>query len=298
VQQGVLLLLIAVPLFNINKNFMALQTAQREQKAFAIYRSLRWLLIIGFIIIASLLQWEEGIYYSFLLVEFILFLVLLWKSRKYLNLSFDRSLFAHHLSFGSKSFIAELFSVLTSRLDIIILGYMLTQYETGVFSFYIFFVKSLLIFPGILQQNINPIIAKNWREKTIDLLENKLKKLRKINAIVILAQFVFILVFYSGYTILFKPKYSQSLLFLFINGLSLLPFAYIAWGGAALVMTGQLKANIIRTLIILMFSVMTLLILTSFYGLYGACLAVSVNMLFTFITLRVFIEKRTGIKLI
>jgi O-antigen/teichoic acid export membrane protein len=299
VQEAVIPILFAVPFFNINKNFMALQTAQREQRSFAILRSLRWVIIIIFIFFAAMvLKSEKSIYYAFIFTEFLLFLIYSWKCREYVMIAIDSVLIKKNLLFGSKSFVAELFSVLTSRLDIIILGYLLSQYDVGVFSFYIFFVKSLLIFPGILQQNINPIIAQSWREKTHLLLKNKISKIRKINILVIVAQFVFVMISFSIYTVLFKPDYSESILFLGINGLATLPFAYIAWGGSILVMTGQLKANINRTILTLCFSVLSIGVLTYIYGLYGACAAVTLNMLFNFFMLYKFVERKTSIQLV
>lgn len=298
VQQGVIILLITIPLFNLNKNLMAFLTANRNQKEFSIFRTLRWAILITLIVIFTLLsKWKEGIYYAFLFTEATLLIILIYRSFHAFTRKIKRHQMKTHLVFGGKSFIAEVFSELTSRLDIVIIGYFLTQWEVGVFSFYIFFVKSLLIFPGILQQNINPVIVKHWKEKTLNLLESKLKKLRRFNLIISLLQLVMILIVYSLYTYYFRPGYFDSILFLIINCLAILPFTQIAWGGAVLVMTGMLRANIMRTALIAIFSITTLIVLSSFFGLFGTCIAVSLNMLFSFFMLRTFVQNKVGIRL-
>jgi len=299
VQEGLIILLSAIPFFNLNKNLMAFLTARRFQKEFSLFRSLRWAILITLIVIFTfIINWNEGIYYAFLFTEISLLIFLSYRSFH----SFTRKVKIHqmrtHLVFGGKSFIAEVFSVLTSRLDIVIIGYFLTQWEVGVFSFYIFFVKSLLIFPGILQQNINPLIVKHWKEKTLNLLEDKLRKLRRINLIISLLQLVMILMVYIIYTLYFRPEYFDSLLFLLINCLAILPFTQIAWGGAVLVMTGMLRANIIRTVLIAAFSIATLIIFSFYLDLLGTCIAVSLNMLFSFFMLRTFVQNKVGIRLI
>lgn len=299
VAKGLMPTLFAVPLFNANKNFMALDTALRAQKAFAVTRAARWIILIVLISLNIFtFKSKEGIFYSFFFTELFLLIFHLVKNKYFLTKWIKLSELKDNLNFGFKSFSAEIFSIFNSQADILIIGYFLTQTEVGVFSFYIFFVKAIFILPGIIQQNINPIISKHWKEQTISLLEDQLKVLRKNNWRVISFIALITGVLYFLLVTIFRTGFYQSLPFFYVNLIFAIPLATISWGGAALVMAEKLKANLLRTGIILIFSIVSLLLLTFSFGLVGACIAVSLNFVFQFFMLFKYVQKDLGIKLI
>jgi O-antigen/teichoic acid export membrane protein len=290
---------LSLPFFNWNKNFMAFATGTRNQKLFSNIRSFRWLIIIGFVAAVTLVSADPiWLYYSFLLAEVSLFIFCFAKYSNLLTINFSLQDVKSNLSFGLKSFFAEIFSVMNDKLDLIILGYLLTNTEVGVYSFFIFFAKSLYIFPGILQQNINPMIGKHWSAQTMDELGPTLNKIRKVNATIVLVQALVIVVFYKVLTDNYKPEFTDSLKYLAITFIGIIPFAFIGWGGSILVMTGKLKANIYRTLVLLVFTVLTTFLFTSFFGFTGAIWAVVANGIFAFLLLFGFVKRETGIRLV
>jgi len=297
--QGLFIATLSLPLFNWNKNFMAYSTGVRDQRLFSNIRSLRWLVIIAVIGYAALMKAEVyWLFYSFLCAEGVIFIFFLVKFSKLLTKNFGISDLKANLSFGLKSFFAEIFSVMNDKLDLIILGYLLTNTEVGVYSFFIFFAKSLYIFPGILQQNINPMIGKHWAEETMAELAGFLKKIRKVNAAVVLAQAIAVLVFYKVLTDYYIPEFADSLKYLALSFVGIIPFAFIAWGGSILVMTGKLRANIERTLLLLLFTILTTMVLTYYLGMEGAVYAIILNGIFAFFLLFGFVKKETGVKLV
>ena len=296
---GVFISTLSLPLFNWNKNFMAYATGIRNQKLFANIRSLRWLVIIGFITFASLNSIDSHwLYFSFLVSELVIFALCLLSFSKLFTVNFKFSDLKNNLSFGLKSFTAEVFSILNDKLDLIIIGYLISNTEVGVYSFFIFFAKSLYIFPGILQQNINPLIGKHWNSNTMDELYITLKNIRNVNVAIILIQAVGILIFYKVLTDFYKPEFAGSLGYLALSMAGIIPFALISWGGSILVMTGKLKENIIRTFLVLVFSILSTLVLTFGFGMMGAVGAVAINGIFYFLMLYGFVKSVTGIRLV
>lgn len=299
VVNGFLITATGIPLFNLNKNFMALLTGRKEQKMFSIIRGLRWFMIIFFIGINTLFIGKT--IFNFLalpLTEIILVSILIRDNRKYLTKNFSKSQVLENFSFGIKSFIAEVFAILNNRLDIVVIGYFLSKKETGVFSFYIFFVKAIFIFPGILNQNFKPIFAKHWKENKVDHLKNAIRKIKRYNLLITLASTTLLSIFYFILVNYFYVSYFSSYSLFIVNILTAIPTALISWGGGLLLMAGKLKENNLRTLIILIVSTISLIFFTYQYGLLGAAIATSFTFIFTFIMLYSFVKRIIGIKLI
>jgi O-antigen/teichoic acid export membrane protein len=129
-------------------------------------------------------------------------------------------------------------------------------------------------------------------------LVEPLKKIRKVNAVVVLIQAAAVVGFYKVLTDYYRPEFADSLRYLALSFVGIIPFAFIAWGGSILVMTGKLKANIERTLFLLLFTISTSLVLTYFFGMEGAVYAVILNGIFAFFLLFGFVKKETGIRLV
>jgi len=296
---GLIITTFSMPFFNWNKNFMAFCTGTRNQKLFSNIRSLRWLLIIGVIGLIALFTGDSGLlYWSFLVSEFVIFVFFIFKFQGLTSLGFGKSEVFSNLSFGFKSLTAETFSVMNDKLDLIIIGYLISSAEVGVYSFFIFFAKSLYIFPGILQQNISPIIGKHWVEEKMDELMKLLKGVRMTNLIIVILQALAILAFYKVLIEYYMLDFRGSLHLLALSMMGIIPFALISWGGSILVMTGKLIANIQRTLLLLIFTVLSTMLLTFYFGLNGAVWAVVINGLFAFLLLFGFVKKETGIRLV
>ncbi|MCH6233083.1 oligosaccharide flippase family protein [Cognataquiflexum rubidum] len=290
---------LSLPFFNWNKNFMAFATGTRNQKLFSNVRSFRWLIIIGFVAAVTLVSADPiWIYYSFLAAEVILFVFCFAKFSNLLTINFAIRDIKSNLSFGLKSFFAEAFSILNDKLDLIIIGYLISSTEVGIYSFLIFFAKSMYIIPGTLQQNINPLIGKHWFSNTMEELNKTLKNIRNVNIAVVLVQAVAILIFYKILIAFYKPEFAGSWGYLALSMLGIIPFALISWGGSILVMTGKLKENILRTLILLLFTVLTTFIFTFFFGFTGAIWAVVANGIFAFLLLFGLVKRETGIRLV
>jgi hypothetical protein len=63
-------------------------------------------------------------------------------------------------------------------------------------------------------------------------------------------------------------------------------------------MTEKLRQNIFRTVYILIFSVISTIILSALFHIWGAVLAVLANAVFSFWLLNGFVKRETGIRLV
>ncbi|MFM7726887.1 MAG: oligosaccharide flippase family protein, partial [Flavobacteriales bacterium] len=138
-------------------------TGLRLQKRFAQQRILRWTIIISFVSIS--VAWNNSIesaLWCFFAAEFSLFILNTFQLGRRIKLTIDKATIAENLRFGMKTYAAELISVLNASLDVILIGYFLTNAETGIYSFVVYFAKTLYVFPGIMLQNFSPIISKAW----------------------------------------------------------------------------------------------------------------------------------------
>ena len=264
----------AIPLFILSKNFMALNTSLRNHKSFALIRSARWVLLIVFTwVFSSLFNDFDLIFIVPFLGEFLILIYCIVINRSKLEFDFRTNEIFSYLKFGISSNASEIFSTLSAKGDLLILGYVLSDLQMGQYSFLIFFAKSLLVFPGILQQNVNPIIKDYFHLNKVHDLISIFKRIKIINFIVLILQIILICIIYP-IVIKYIEGYNDTYLLLIFALFSIFPLATISWGGAILVMTGKLKANLVRTLAIVLFSMLSLFFLSIYFSLYGAIFSI------------------------
>lgn len=292
-------MLMALPFFSINKNFGAYYNGNRKQKSVAFQRIYRWAGLALLFFAGSLYQYSiDELMLSFLIVEGTLTLINITQNIKHFNFSISTKLIRESITFGMGSYISEITSTFNSSIDIILVAYFLTEQEAGQYSFIAFFVRTLYVFPGILSQNISPIISNHWMRKTIDKLNIKLAKVRSINLIVLTVQLIALLVFYKLVILYLKEGFETTYMAFLIAIAGTFLFAQISWGGSILIMTERLKANFQRTLIVLLLNITVCSIFTSTMGFMGSVTAISVNAILSFLLLKTFVYKKTGVRLI
>lgn len=291
--------LFALPFFNLNKNIGAYYSGLRKQKRFAIQRIMRWIIIISWVVAC---EWLNTSLYMFLwcfpAAELTVLLINIIELLPKLRFKPDFSETVKHLKFGMKSYIAELLSVLSASLDVLLIGYFLTNAETGIYSFILFFIKTLAVFPGILMQNFSPIVSRLWETGDMQSIQLRVQSIRKLNSRVVVLKLVFLLVAYPLVTSFIKQDFQETT-YLFISAIvGPFLFALIAWSGSMLIMTNKLYENIVRTASIIVLSTLSTITLTAIWGLTGACIACSINGIFAFWTTRHMIKRSLNISII
>jgi O-antigen/teichoic acid export membrane protein len=274
--------MLALPFFNINKNFGAYFSGLRLQKRFAQQRILRWIIIILFVCGSVFTQRPaEHTLWCFLAAELTVFLLNLFQLRGRVKLRIRRSTIVDNLKFGMKTYVAELISVLNASLDVILIGYFLTNAETGIYSFIVYFAKTLYIFPGIMMQNFSPIVSKTWASGKLDELKSRMYSIRRIALLIV----------YPIVKLFIKQEFSNTYSLFLISIVGAYVFSLISWSGSMLIMTNKLNENIARTLFIILMSASSTVVAAKFLGLHGACLAYGINGLISFWATKQFIKK-------
>jgi O-antigen/teichoic acid export membrane protein len=288
--------LLALPFFNLNKNFGAYFSGLRLQKRFAQQRILRWSIIITFVgatVLAGLSI--KTTLWCFFVAEITVFLMNTLQLRGRFNMKIKIITIVENLKFGMKTYVAELISVLNASLDVILIGYFLTNAETGIYSFIVYFTKTLYIFPGIMMQNFSPIVSKTWATEKKEELLIKMHSIKKINRWVVSAQLVVLLLAYPLITLFVKKEFSGTFGLFAITAFGAFIFSLIAWSGSMLIMTNKLNKNIQRVGLIITFSALSTILLTSFYGLQGACIGYSLNAIISYVATSRHIKSALGI---
>lgn len=293
------IILLALPFFSINKNFGAYYNGNRKQKSVAFLRIYRWTGLATLFLFGGLFQFSiETLMYSFLFIEGTLAAINILRNVQNFNFRFPSKLVVESISFGMGSYISEITSIFNSSIDIILVAYFLSENEAGQYSFIAFFVRTLYVFPGILSQNISPIISYHWMKKTISKLNNKLIKVRTVNLIVLIIQLIALLIFYKLIILYLKEDFETTYIAFLIAISGTFVFAQISWGGSILIMAEKLRANFHRTLLVLILNVTICTIFTSSLGFIGSVTAISVNAITSFLLLKSFVYKKTGVRLI
>jgi O-antigen/teichoic acid export membrane protein len=292
-------MLLALPLFCINKNFGAFYSGNRKQKFFAYQRIYRWGGLAVLFYVGGYYQYPiEQLIHSFLFIEGTLTLLNLALNHKRITFNISLKLIRESFRFGMGSYISEITSTFNNSIDIILVAYFLSDQEAGQYSFIAFFVRTMYVFPGILMQNISPIISNHWMRKTISELNNKLHKVRLINMIVLTLQLLLLLVAYKLIILQIKDGFEATYGSFVIAIVGTYVFAQISWGGSILIMTERLKANFHRTIIVLILNIVVCSIFTYTFGFLGSVVAISTNAILSFLLLKTFVYRKTGVRLI
>ena len=290
--------MVALPLFNINKNFGAYFTALRLQKRFAQQRILRWSIIFSFVIGCVFTEQSvDKTLWCFFVAEFIVLFVNFIQMRKRIKFRLQLPMLSDNLKFGMKAYLAELISVLNASLDVILIGYFLTNAETGVYSFIVYFVKTLYIFPGIMMQNFSPIVSKTWATGKLDELKSRMNSIRRMNLIVVSLQLAALLIAYPIITLYIKQEFNSTFSLFLISVLGAYVFSLISWSGSMLIMTNKLNENIHRTAFIIIASATCTLSFTWGFGILGAVVAYATNNVIAFLASRHFIKRTLNISI-
>lgn len=150
-------------LFPLNKVLLAYLNGLREMKAFSIFQGLRYFLVMLFVsaVAASSLPIELTAI-SFFIAECMTALaVLVYIARQRLIQSpqFCVKWMKKHFVFGSKGLLGGMFAEVNSRIDVLMIGYFLSDRATGIYSFAAMLVDGLYHVVALIRINFNPVLV-------------------------------------------------------------------------------------------------------------------------------------------
>ena len=150
--------------FCLNKVLINVINAFERMIAYAVIRSARFILIpilIGIVILFDLEN--QYLALSITITEILLFIVLLiYISSAMFRIRFPnaKSFFLEHLNYSVRGFFSGVMVELNTRLDVLILGYFVSDYSVGVYSFVAALAEGFSQFSYALRWNIDPQLGR------------------------------------------------------------------------------------------------------------------------------------------
>jgi O-antigen/teichoic acid export membrane protein len=169
----------------VNKITLGVTTGLRRMRAYAIYTSLRYTLIAIGLVLARVLELRaEQLPVIWTFAECTLFVVLLvelWTTVDVLRgFSGDWMRWAReHLDFGARGVLATLASEVNSKIDVWLLGVALPDSRVGIYSLASALYEGAMQIAVVLQNNLNPIMAKalaNGERADVEALARRVRK--------------------------------------------------------------------------------------------------------------------------
>lgn len=156
-------------LFPLNKVLLAYLNGLRRMKAFAILQAMRYLIVMAAVtVVAASTRPIEAATFCFLVAEVLTAATaigyLVWQ-RAASGLTFDDGWARKHYLFGSKGLAAGMFAEVNSRIDVLMIGFFLSDRATGIYSFAAMLVDGLYHVLAMIRINFNPMLVKAIRDR-------------------------------------------------------------------------------------------------------------------------------------
>lgn len=149
--------------FSVNKVLLYFHNGLRRMKFFSLCQSLRYLLLIIFLILFIGAD-SKGAHLAaiFSFTEGLLFLILFTSSMGVMSIRFSKQTPAwirRHLPFGAKGLVGNIFAGANTRVDVLILGYFLSDRLVGIYSFTAILAEGFYQLITVVQINMNPLLT-------------------------------------------------------------------------------------------------------------------------------------------
>ena len=190
-------------LFPLNKVLLAYLNGLREMRAFSILQGLRYLTVmVAVSAVASSSLSIEYATFGFIVAEAITALA----AFSYLmtrgiatSLAFSSVWVRKHCVFGTKGLLSGMFAEVNSRIDVLLIGFFLSDRATGIYSFAAMLVDGLYHVLAMVRINFNPMLVAvvrdgNWeqaRDLRVKAAKYVLPVMLALSAILVFAYLVF-----------------------------------------------------------------------------------------------------------
>ncbi|MBN2303328.1 MAG: oligosaccharide flippase family protein [Anaerolineae bacterium] len=183
VADGLRLAIPGLLFFAMNKVLINTLNGLQRMRAYAVFRSLRFILIpaavIG-IVWADLS--DASLALSLTIAELLLFVVLIVFVYTRLiplkRITAARERFEEHISFGVRGVLSGILTELNTRVDVLMLGYFTTDANVGIYSFAAMLAEGVSQLPLAIRWNIDPIIGRHFAQGETHLISDTARHIR------------------------------------------------------------------------------------------------------------------------
>lgn len=172
--------------YALNKVLLMVLNGLRNMRAFAVFQALRYLLILAGVVSIMLLGYPGShLPLSLTIAEMTLFMVLmLYINIKLFRIRFSlapeiRNWFRRHISFGGRGFLSGVLIEMNTRVDVLMLGYFMSDTIVGIYSFASTFAEGFAQLSTVIRQNVDPIIGRYFAEDNREKIKEIARKVRR-----------------------------------------------------------------------------------------------------------------------
>ncbi len=284
VKAGLKVILPGLFFFSINKLLLnGILNGFQKFKKFAFYQSLRYFLILlGLFIAITFSIQGEKLPFVFSLSETTLFILLIIEISKISKWWRSDNLYPwlkKHFSNSVKGLSSGVLIELNSRIDIIFIGYFLSDRKVGIYSFAALFAEGFLELFKILQNIYDPKIAKFLSQKNYkdlrDIIKNNRKKIYVYSVFLfflILVIYIFLIKFLTNDISYLDSFFPFAILIAGITFAS----GYIPYYNIFFMADKPLWQSLFISLVVLSNIILNVLLIPMF-NIYGAAFATSIS---------------------
>lgn len=180
VANGILYAAPGLFLFALNKVLLAILNGFRRMRSYAVIQALRYTNILCTLAVMIMFSVsKDKIAGVFSVAELIVFVILIPGLKKHFKIARTSHMIAwlpKHLSFGAKSFMSGVLIELNTRVDVLMIGYFLSDKVVGIYSFAAIMAEGFYQLLVVLRTNYNPVLVRIIAEKRLKELKVLVKK--------------------------------------------------------------------------------------------------------------------------
>ena len=303
VAASIRILMPGLVLFCLNKVLINVVNAYEEMKAYAVFRSLRFILIPILIIVVIIGRWDDPLLsLSLTVTEVILFLFLavyVFTRLVRIRFSFDAlGNYLDHIRFSLKGFFSGVLVELNTRLDVLILGYFVDDYSVGLYSFVAVLAEGYSQFSYALRWNIDPELGRLLHADNQSGIEKLAGEVRKKYYYLILFGGILICAAYPFAYRLLNGEYSwlSSIMF-FVMMIGVLLGAWYRPFSGIILQGGKPGFYTIYILALLLGDGILNILLIPSFGILGAAVVTMITYLLEGVYLRFAARRLFGVRL-
>ncbi len=171
--------------FSLNKVLLNVLNGRNSMRAYAVFQALRYVLILIGVILVVLMDLPKPYLPGTLtFAETLLLLVLApyvhFSGTPFRFSELERFWMKEHITFGLKGFLSGALMEINTRIDVLIIGYYMSDTRVGIYSFAAILAEGFSQLHMVLRRNVDPLIGKSFADQDTRRIENYAVKLRKV----------------------------------------------------------------------------------------------------------------------
>lgn len=289
--------------FAVNKALLMAVNARRHMRMFAVFQSLRCLLLIASLAVLAAVAPPEWLAAALTLTEAVLLVVLLlYTGLRVCPLSWrciDRAWLRRHAGFGMRGFLTGVLGEMNTRVDVIMLGFFAGNAMIGVYSFSAMLAEGFAQLSVVVRQNMDPLIGRYFAQGTLAELPALTRRVRRVFVPVMVALAVLISAGYAAVLWWFDvpPMWrTGGVVLAILLGALAANAAYRPFLGI-LIQGGRPGVNTVLVAALVMANILLNAVLIPWFGLPGAAVATGMVCVAEAVAIRMLARRLWGITL-